>query len=585
MSARRTPSRRPSPLVSAVVFAAAVGLMGYLRLVVYPHTVITLSYGLPLLICLWHRDRRLLWAMTAALSALGTYKAFFLIPALNPAQTFVVSQWAMQMANTLVVAATVDIILRLIDRLRAQNADLEQANEELAAREEEIGRQNEELQSQSEELARQNEELQQQGEELQSQTEELQAANTELKRREDMMQTILQSLRAAEGEKAGLDAMCAATLELFEHEAAAVALTARAEDRVRVLARAGAAAEGPTPAAGSFAAVVMDEGRTAFVEDLALRPDLSVLSGQAGPFRSVLAAPVRAGGAAVGAVEIYASAPRAWTVEHFRVVEWVAAQFSMILEIRRLHEQLLRANAGLETLVQSRTAELQRAMAELEHFSYSITHDMRAPLRAMLGYAELLNTDALPEGERKNFLSRIVRAAGRMDKLITDALSYSKAGLGEMALTPVDPGKLIMSMIESYPALQPPRADIRVEGELPPVLANEAGLTQCFSNLLNNAVKFVEKGRAPRVRVRAERGRGVVRLWFEDNGIGVPEEMRSRIFGMFQRASAEFEGTGIGLALVKKVAERMGGRVGLVPSETTGSRFWLELKAAAEEAT
>ena len=159
--------------------------------------------------------------------------------------------------------------------------------------------------------------------------------------------------------------------------------------------------------------------------------------------------------------------------------------------------------------------------------------------------------------------------------------------------------ELLQGMIQSYPAFQRPKALIRIEGAIPPVLATEAELTQCFSNLLGNAVKFVEAGKTPEVRVWAQRlGKGEyratpeqaadqsgaesgwVRIWFEDNGIGIPKEAHSKVFGMFQRATRDFEGTGVGLALVKKVAERMGGRVGLESDEGKGSRFWLDLREA-----
>jgi signal transduction histidine kinase len=281
-------------------------------------------------------------------------------------------------------------------------------------------------------------------------------------------------------------------------------------------------------------------------------------------------------------VELYTEKPQQWTTEHFRIVEWVAAQCSLILEVRRLHSELERANENLEILVKERTGRLQELVDELEHFSYSITHDMRAPLRAMQGFAEMLalsESGVLDDGERKDYLQRIMTAAARMDRLITDALSYSKAVRREMALAPVNTRKLLKGMIESYPEFQVPLAVIELEDQIPDVLANEAGLTQCFSNLLNNAVKFVENGQQPRIKVRSEPGEGVVRLWFEDNGIGIPQEMTPRMFGMFQRGSRKYEGTGIGLALVRKVTERMGGRVGVESEPGKGSRFWLELKA------
>jgi len=239
-------------------------------------------------------------------------------------------------------------------------------------------------------------------------------------------------------------------------------------------------------------------------------------------------------------------------------------------------------NADLERKVQERTAELRAAVEDLEHFSYSITHDMRAPLRAMQSFATLLlmkPKGSLAEDERE-YLRRIATAAKQMDDLILDALAYSQAVRAAAPLGPVDPAALLRDMLMTYPEFQLAKADIQIADPLPPVVANRAGLTQCFSNLLRNAIKFVAPGVMPKVQVSAEVQAGRVRLWFADNGIGIPPEFHGRLFKMFERASSDHEGTGIGLALVRKVTERMGGQVGVESAPGRGSRFWIELKLA-----
>ncbi len=204
---------------------------------------------------------------------------------------------------------------------------------------------------------------------------------------------------------------------------------------------------------------------------------------------------------------------------------------------------------------------------------------MRAPLRAMKGFAEVieeLSADA--SAELRQFVRRIMVAAERMDALIRDALNYSRAVRQELPLEPIDSGALLRGMLDSYPELQPSKAHIRIEGELPMVMANEAGLTQCFSNLLGNAVKFVVPSQMPQVHIWAEAREEWVRIWVADQGIGISPQMMPRIFDMFSRGSNTYEGTGIGLALVRKVVQRMGGKVGVESEEGKGSRFWIELK-------
>jgi PAS domain S-box-containing protein len=241
----------------------------------------------------------------------------------------------------------------------------------------------------------------------------------------------------------------------------------------------------------------------------------------------------------------------------------------------------------LEQTVIERTAKLKEALSELESFSYSISHDMRAPLRSMQGFAAILMEDCGDElsPEARACLDRIAASAERMDRLIQDVLTFSRVTRSDFLMESVDLDRLIRGVIESFPNLQPPKAAIAIEGKLPLVLGNAAGLTQCLSNILGNAVKFVAHGTSPQVRVWTESAgpdrSQFVRVYIKDNGIGIPHESHEKIFEIFQRLSKRYDGTGIGLAIVKKAVERMGGKVGLTSSPDNGSTFWLELKVPA----
>jgi PAS domain S-box-containing protein len=246
---------------------------------------------------------------------------------------------------------------------------------------------------------------------------------------------------------------------------------------------------------------------------------------------------------------------------------------------RKTEEALRAANENLEREVLARTAKLQETVGELEAFSYSITHDMRAPLRAMQGFAIALEEESGSlAAESRDYVRRIVNSANRMDQLITDVLNYSRSLRADVPLRVLDFAVLTRGILESYPQFQSSTVRVELDGPFPKVLANEAALTQCISNLLNNAVKFVAPGAQPRVRIWAEPKERTTRFWFEDNGIGIKPEFRDKIWGLFQKLHRGYEGTGLGLAIVRKAVDRMGGSVGVESEPGKGSRFWLELQ-------
>jgi signal transduction histidine kinase/integral membrane sensor domain MASE1 len=277
--------------------------------------------------------------------------------------------------------------------------------------------------------------------------------------------------------------------------------------------------------------------------------------------------------------------------DFIRMTSDIAGQLGHFIDRKRAEdalkaskEQLEEINRGLDRRIEERTAQLQEALTDLESFSYSISHDLRAPLRSIKGFSGILLESAADhlKGEEADYLRQVAAAVDRMDNLIRDVLSYSQTARADIKLVPVDLDQLTRALIGQDPALQPPRAFISVEGQLPMVQAHELSLTQCISNLLGNAVKFVSPGTPPRVTIWAEADGTHARIYFQDNGIGIAPKDQQRIFKLFGRLhpSDTYPGTGIGLSIVKKTIERAGGTLGLSSEPGRGSKFWIQLPLA-----
>jgi signal transduction histidine kinase len=237
----------------------------------------------------------------------------------------------------------------------------------------------------------------------------------------------------------------------------------------------------------------------------------------------------------------------------------------------------------LERLVDDRTAALQRIVAELEAFSYTLVHDMRAPLRSISGFAELLAVGHAQQLDSvgKRHLTHVQRSAARMDELITDILAYSQLTRNPPELRLINLDDTIREILRSQREFQEDKAGIEIEARLPMVCGNDALLTQCFSNLLHNATKFVAPGVKPQIRIMGRVNDEIARIEIADNGIGIAPDAVARIFEPFRRENTSYEGTGIGLAIVQKVIDQLGGRVGVESHPGQGSRFWVELKSPA----
>jgi PAS domain S-box-containing protein len=280
---------------------------------------------------------------------------------------------------------------------------------------------------------------------------------------------------------------------------------------------------------------------------------------------------------------------RGWPVydegEQFEYIVGIAED---ITQRRQTMDALASLNADLEQRVGDRTQALVEVNRELDAFAYSISHDLRAPLRSMQGYADALVEDFGESlgSEGQHYTKRIAAAAMRMEELIQDILAYSRLAKDEVSVRPESLDAALDQVLTDLAAtIANTGAKIRVKRPLPEVQSNRSVLQQVLSNLVVNGLKFVKPGEAPNLSIYAERWLGTVRLWIEDNGIGIAPEHQHRIFDPFHRLHGieAYVGTGIGLAIVRRAMTRMGGSCGVESEPGQGSRFWIELRFALQE--
>ncbi|HEY9830253.1 MAG TPA: PAS domain S-box protein [Stenomitos sp.] len=356
--------------------------------------------------------------------------------------------------------------------------------------------------------------------------------------------------------------------------------------------------------------------------------------------RSFLSLSLVAEGELIGELDVFARPVAAFTREHQEIVTEVANQLAIAIQQARLREQLQNYAAELEQRVIERTAELQEANEALEVFVYSASHDLRAPLRGIQGLAQVLLEDYgnLFDSEGQLYAQRLVISAQEMSALLQDLLEYSRLSRAEMNLQRIDLASIVATALTQLQGeLQAQQAQVRVEIPSFEVMGHRATLIQVVTNLVTNAIKFVPPGVQPQVRIWAEpRGVGAqghgslsedermaqlqprddnsslppdlitlshdampnpsvtpatavatnIRLWVEDHGIGIEPRHQDGIFQAFERLHGveAYPGTGMGLAIVRKGVERMGGRVGVESQLGEGSRFWFELPQAPSTA-
>ena len=319
--------------------------------------------------------------------------------------------------------------------------------------------------------------------------------------------------------------------------------------------------------------------------------------------RSIMTVPMVVSGRAVAALTLASSdSGREYRENDLRFAEELAGRAALAMENSRLYREVrhesderkraLEAvrdlNEHLERRVRERTAKLEGITRELDSFASTVAHDLRAPLRIMKGFSEMLIEDYAGkplDATGQEYARKIDRASMRMSVLVEDLLAYSRLSREEVPITAVDLDVAVNEVLQDMAEeLRTAGAEVTVRKSLGRVLGYGVLLARVLANLIENAVKFVAPGTAPRVTLRAEaEGDDWVRLWVEDNGIGIESQYLERIFGVFERLHTQeaYPGTGLGLAIVRRAVERMGGGgVGAESSPGQGSRFWIRLRRA-----
>ena len=327
-------------------------------------------------------------------------------------------------------------------------------------------------------------------------------------------------------------------------------------------------------------------GRLETTTDIAADPRMAPWrdAAQAEGIRASVAFPLIGRDETFGAFSAYSDRPDFFTSERLEFIQAYAHLAGAAMENAMLYAQVRHHAEELEQRVADRTTALQSSNEALEAFAYSVSHDLRAPLRAVQGMADALREDYAErlDDTGQDYLRRLGGAAARMDGLIQDLLAYGRLSRAELKPEVVNLASVVAEAQEQMQGeIERSRAEVTVDDALPTVTGHRATLLQAVSNLLSNAVKFAKADTPARIRVRCESREGRVRLWVEDNGIGIDPEYHERIFRVFERLHGveSYPGTGIGLAIVHKGMERLGGQAGVESKPGEGSRFWIELPA------
>lgn len=264
------------------------------------------------------------------------------------------------------------------------------------------------------------------------------------------------------------------------------------------------------------------------------------------------------------------------------VRERTVALQAEILERKQVEKELEKYRDHLEELVEKRTQELQEVNDELKFFAYSVSHDLKALIRSAHGFSMILLTDYAEKLDKggADYLQRIVDAVKRMDAFIEDLLAYNHLSYTAIEFTFVSLEEVVEMVLAGLDdEIQKKQAQIEILTPLPEIVGQQTILEQIILNLLSNALKFVPPNTPPHIKIWCTETADRLKLFIQDNGLGIAPEHHERIFQAFHRlhSNKNYSGTGIGLAIVRKGVKRLGGDVGLKSELNKGSTFWIEL--------
>lgn len=559
--------------LSTLLVALLTAAWAYVRLFLFDEFMLPLTFVLPMLIGVWTRRSWHVWSMAGVFIVCAFLKVFWLMPAGTPDSLQSEISAASTVFNVVIGAAIIQAIIAMRARMDASLARIETQNAELEAQSEEVAQQNEEIKAQTEELAQQNEEIESQAEELTGQNEELQETNERLGHREEILQGLLESARTPETGRTALAEVCRRALRIVGKPVECIAILKLDANKLRIKVQSsvegGASVPAEWPIEGSIGGLVLQQDKSAYVSNLRQEARVAAPFSAEHPVQSILATPLRVGGAPYGVVVACSTHESHWTQEQFRVLEWVAAQCGLIAESLRWQNALAQ-----------RAREIEEANRAKDQFLAMLSHELRTPLTPVLAAAGVLENDPrIPEDARED-LRMIRRNVAIQSRLVDDLLDLTKLERGKLLL---DAEELEMAALLKETAAivaadldaKDQRLDVDLGGVNGAVVNGDgARLQQVFWNLLKNAVKFSPpKGRIGFTARAVESPQPRIVVEVTDSGVGIDADNLDRIFRPFEQVVAHGKqrsgdaGLGLGLAIAKAIVDL---HHGTIRAESTG---------------